>query len=69
MSNPVLDFLANKLYQEDARRENGVGGVRWWCLREDLQEKYRAKALELSSSWNTEEESTAKRNHEQFPLG
>jgi len=52
-----IDFIANELYQADARKKGYPAGVRWWCARDSLRDEYRAKAHATYERWRDGEQS------------
>jgi hypothetical protein len=50
-----LDYIANEMYQADARIKGFCTGVRWWCIREDLREAYLNRARQIVQGWADEE--------------
>lgn len=48
-----LDYLAYQMYL--GTEHPGGGGVRWWCLREDMRKKYREMAEQVVFAWGVEE--------------
>jgi len=43
---------------------NGTAGVRWWCLREDLREKYLAMADQVVKAWEADENAAKQRSED-----
>lgn len=61
------DFIANLLYQADAKVKGFATGARWWCLRDDLRQTWRAKARSQFLEWAQDEQQTMERNRGMFP--
>lgn len=58
MSYDELDYIANEMYQAAKKRENGVGGTRWWCLRYELRDHWRREARTKFLEWANREMAT-----------
>lgn len=53
-----MDYIACLLYQLDVRKRGHEAGPRWWCLREDLRQKFRVEARTAYSEWAQYEQAT-----------
>lgn len=47
----AVDFVANLLQQKDSLSRGFSGCLRWWCLREDVKETFRAQARDIIAEW------------------
>lgn len=57
MTFTAIDYIANKLHQQDCRRKNEIG-PRWWCLRADMKAMYRMQAKANVAGWRASERTT-----------
>lgn len=51
-----LELLAYTMYQLNNETKSNVS-IRWWCMREDLRDKYMAKATKEYEQWAANERS------------
>lgn len=52
-----LELLAYTMYQVD-QKNKGEAFVRWWCMRDDLREKYMEEAFKTHQQWSIVEKET-----------
>lgn len=55
MSNE-LDYIAQHLYVEFQEAQGRAAGVRWWCMRDEVRNKWRGIAREVVDKWRADED-------------
>ncbi|MHC4616298.1 MAG: hypothetical protein ACYTEQ_00955 [Planctomycetota bacterium] len=64
----AMEFLAQAINDREAKKDGYAAPCRWWCLRQDLKDKYLAEARSMVEKWWNSEEETRIRQDEMHPL-
>ena len=61
IQDEAVDFLAQIFADTDYRKNGYAASPRWWCLRDDLKQKFRQQARREITEWAARERETANR--------